>query len=123
MQTLLIQILTYLAALPSEGGGGQTGGSGSSTGCPTSTNIIPCSTTGGNSIWGILTLIVNFLAAGVGLAVVAGIIYGAILYSSAGGSAEQAKKGITYIRNAVIAALLFVFMYAIINFIVPGGLF
>ncbi len=74
-------------------------------------------------IWDILAIAVNFLAAGVGLAVVAGIVFGAVTYATAAGSADQAKKGIGYITNAVIALLLFIFMYAIINFLVPGGLF
>lgn len=111
--------MIFAANAPTGGGGADT----TADGCPKATNLIPCSTVGGNSIWGLLTVVVNFLAAGVGLAVVAGIIYGAVLYSAAGGSAEQAKKGIGYIRNAIIAALLFVFMYAIIQFIIPGGLF
>lgn len=90
------------------------------------TSVIDCSSVaqgGKNIIWTILTIAVNFLAAGVGIVVVAGIVFGAITYATAAGSAEQAKKGIGFVRNAVIALLLFIFMYAIINFLVPGGLF
>ena len=74
-------------------------------------------------IWQLLEVAINFLAAGVGIAVLAGIVFGAITYATAAGSAEQAKKGITFVTNAVIALLLFIFMYAIINFLIPGGLF
>lgn len=91
--------------------------------CPKKTNVIPCVNGGNGSIWNLLTVFVNFLAAGVGVAVLIGIIFGAFLYASAGGSADQAKRGIGYVRNALIALLLFIFMYAIINFIIPGGLF
>lgn len=87
------------------------------------TSVISCPNSGRGIIWDVLTVGVNFLAAGVGLAVVAGIVFGAVTYATAAGSAEQAKKGISFITNAVIALLLFIFMYAIINFLVPGGLF
>lgn len=86
------------------------------------TNVLSCQSTGDGSIWNILAAIINFLAIGVGVAVVLGIVFGGFLYASAGGSAEQTKRGIGYIRNALIALLLFIFMYAIINFIIPGGL-
>lgn len=87
------------------------------------TSVIDCPNSGRGIIWDVLSVAVNFLAAGVGLAVVAGIVFGAVTYATAAGSADQAKKGIGYVTNAVIALLLFVFMYAIINFLVPGGLF
>lgn len=97
-----------------------------SDGKPYETSIIDCSTagdTGKGLIWEVLTIAVNFLAAGVGIAVVAGIVFGAVTYATAAGNADQAKKGISFVTNAVIALLLFIFMYAIINFLVPGGLF
>ena len=58
-----------------------------------------------------------------GIAVVAGIVFGAVTYASAGGNKKKKKKGISFVTNAVIALVLFIFMYAIINFLVPGGLF
>lgn len=89
------------------------------------TSVIDCNSvnSGRGIIWDILVVFINFLSAGVGIAVVAGIVFGAVTYASAGGSAEQAKKGITFVTNAVIALVLYIFMYAIINFLVPGGLF
>lgn len=78
---------------------------------------------GGQGIVGLLITIVNWLAIGVAIAVVGGIIYGAILYTSSGGNPEQSKKGIDTIRNAIIALILYFAMWALINFLVPGGLF
>lgn len=74
-------------------------------------------------IFKVLLFIVNILTTLVGLAAVGGIIAGGIIYSSARDNAEQTKKGITYVVNAVLAILLFAFMFAILNFIIPGGLF
>ena len=63
------------------------------------------------------------MSIGVTIAVIAGIIYGAVLYTSAGGKSDQAQKAIGIIRGAMIALLLYFAMYAILNFLVPGGLF
>lgn len=85
-------------------------------GCPSSSN-------GANSVTSLLLTIINFLAIGVGIAVVGGIAFGGIRYASANGNASQAQQGITFIVNSVIGLVLFILMYAIINFLVPGGLF
>ncbi len=76
-----------------------------------------------NPIFQVLFFIVNVVALGVGMAAIGGVIYGAILYTSAGDNGEQTKKGITVVVNAVLGVVLFAFMYAILNFLVPGGLF
>lgn len=95
-----------------------------SKGEPIKTSIdFGCKSGDGNGIMQIFLVAVNFLAIGVGIAVVGGIVLGALRYSSANGNASQAQQGITYIINAVIGLVLFIFMYAIINFLVPGGLF
>lgn len=75
-----------------------------------------------NPIFVLLLYGVNFLAAGVGIAAVGFIVWGSILYAGSDGTAETAKRGISYITNAVIGLVLFLAMYAIINFLVPGGL-
>jgi len=78
---------------------------------------------GNLSITSVLLTVINFLAIGVGIAVVGGIVYGAVRYITSDGNAAQAQQGISIIVNSVIGLLLFIFMYAIINFLVPGGLF
>ncbi|MGH7196928.1 MAG: hypothetical protein ACREGJ_04160 [Candidatus Saccharimonadales bacterium] len=76
-----------------------------------------------NPIFIFLKGMLQFLAAGVGLAVVGGIIYGGFLYITARGNSGQTEKGRDVILNAVIGLLLFIFMFAIMNFIIPGGIF
>lgn len=87
------------------------------------TSIIKCNTRGGNPVMSILIQVINFLAVGVGIAVVGGIIWGGMIYASSNGDSAKTKQAITIIVNAVVGLLLFMFMYALINFIVPGGLF
>lgn len=93
------------------------------------TSIINCSQTGASGnindsgVWGILLLVINILSAGVGVLAVGGIVYGAILYGTAADSSEQTKKAKDIIRNVVIGILLYIFMYAFLNYIIPGGVF
>jgi hypothetical protein len=68
-------------------------------------------------------LAINILTAGVGVAAVGGIVYGAVLYTSAGGSQEQVKKAVGIITNVVIGVVAYALMFSVLNFIIPGGLF
>lgn len=76
-----------------------------------------------NPIFQVIFFVMNILALGVGITAVGGVVYGAILYTSASDNAEQTKKGINVVVNAVLGVVLFAFMYALLNFLVPGGLF
>lgn len=76
-----------------------------------------------SGLWGILLIVVNIMTAGVGVLALAGIVYGAVLYTSAGGSPEQVKKAYTIFTNVVIGVVAFGGMYALLNFLVPGGVF
>lgn len=93
------------------------------------TSIIDCpdgSDTGevkDSGVWQLLITIINWLTMGVGIAVVAGIVFGAVRYITSDGNPGQAQQGMSVITNAIIGLLLYLFMYAIINFLVPGGLF
>ena len=65
---------------------------------------------------------VNFLAALVGVAVVISIIVGGIQYGSSAGDPQKVTMAKNRIRNALIALLTFLFLYALLNFLIPGGL-
>ena len=76
-----------------------------------------------DSILTVLVTISNWLAAGVVIAVIGGIIYGAIMYATSAGDASKAKSATEIIRNAFIALILYFLMWAFLQYIVPGGLF
>lgn len=67
--------------------------------------------------------LINILSAAVGLVVVIGIIYGAIEYITSAGDPQKASSGKKHIMNALIGLAAFLFLYAFLQFIVPGGLF
>ncbi len=66
---------------------------------------------------------INFLAAFVGVAVTISIVIGGIQYGSSGGDPQAVTAAKNRIRNSVIALVTFVFLYALLNFLIPGGLF
>lgn len=76
-----------------------------------------------NSIWKILIWVLNIMLAGIGVLAVAGVVYAAVLYTSAGDSAEQVKKAKGIIMNVVIGLIAFGLMYSVLNFLIPGGIF
>lgn len=82
-----------------------------------------CTSKDENGILQILVAGVNFMAIGVGIAVIFGIILGSLKYASANGNAGQAQKGIEIIIGSVVGLIVFIFMWSLINFLVPGGAF
>ena len=94
------------------------------------TSVVDCAQTGtsgsgiaNTGVWGILLLAINILTALVALAAVGGVVYGAVLYTSAGGSQEQVKKAMGIITNVVIGVITYALMYSVSNFLIPGGIF
>jgi len=116
---LLLPIVTVLPTTPTQAatcGGVQT----AIISCGGSKDAKKAEDTG---LWGILLLVIGILTAGVGVLALAGIVYGAILGTSAGGSPEQIKKARTVFTNVVIGVVAFGGMYVLLNFLVPGGVF
>lgn len=67
--------------------------------------------------------IIKFLSITVGIAVVGGIAFGGITYAMSQGNPAGAQKGIAIITNAIIGLLLYLLMFALLQFLVPGGVF
>ncbi|HEX3568536.1 MAG TPA: hypothetical protein VHT70_02555 [Candidatus Saccharimonadales bacterium] len=67
--------------------------------------------------------IIRFLSAGVGLVVVASIVWAGIQYTTSRGDPGATAQAIERIRNTLIALLIYVFSYAILNYLIPKGFF
>ena len=70
-----------------------------------------------------LTQLINFLSAIVGIVVVGSIILAGIQYSSASADPQKISAAKDRIRNAVIALVAYLFIFAFLTYLVPGGLF
>lgn len=76
-----------------------------------------------NPITDIMFAIFRFLSAGVGLIVIGSIIVAGIQYSASRGNPQATEASIKRITNAIIGLLIYIFMFAILNSLVPGGMF
>ncbi|AKM82241.1 TPA: hypothetical protein DD449_04065 [Candidatus Berkelbacteria bacterium] len=59
--------------------------------------------------------IVNWILWAAGFIAVAYLVYGGILYITAGGDAEKATKGRTAVINAIIGVIIIVLAVALVN--------
>lgn len=82
----------------------------------TSTNVAD------NPIVAFLKTVIQFMAFGIGIALVGGLVTGGVVYMTARANPQQVQKAEEIIRNAIIGIVLYVFMFAIVNFLIPGGI-
>lgn len=74
----------------------------------------------GNPILDLSFAIIRFLSNGAGLVIIGSLIYAGIQYSGSRGDAQSTAMAVNRIQSTVFALLLFIFAYAIINYLVPG---
>lgn len=96
--------------------------------CGVEVAVIKCpeagtSTDSSNGILSLLILALQIMTTGVGIVAVGGFIYGGILYASAADRSDQVKKSIEVIRNVIIGVVAYGVMFALLNFLIPGGVF
>jgi hypothetical protein len=66
---------------------------------------------------------INLLAVVFGLVAVISLIMGAINYMTSEGDPQKVSRAKQRIVNTVMAMLAFFFMYAFLQFLIPGGIF
>ena len=86
-------------------------------------SVISCDGEGSTALINIVKQVIQILTAGVGVAAVGAVIFGAVLYTTSEGSPDKVKKAREIWTNTAIGLLMFAFMVAITNFIIPGGVF
>ncbi len=67
--------------------------------------------------------LINFLGIGFGLITTIMIVIGGVQYSAAGDNPQAVQAAKKRIFNAIFALVVFMLMYAFLQFLVPGGLF
>jgi hypothetical protein len=66
---------------------------------------------------------VRFLSYGVGIVLIGSMILAGIQYSTSEGNPEATQAAKNRIRDAVIGLFIYLFAFAIVQYLVPGGLF
>ena len=74
----------------------------------------------GNPIADMAFAIIRVLSAGVGLVVIGSVVVGGIQYSASRGDPQATAQAINRIRSSLFALLIFIFGYALLNYIIPG---
>ena len=67
--------------------------------------------------------IIRFLSIGVGIAITMALIASGIQYSASEGSAEVSTKAKKRVESAITGLLIYIFSYALLQFLIPGGVF
>lgn len=66
---------------------------------------------------------INVLSGLVGLIAAASIIFAGIQYSSSDGDPQKAAKAKSRITNTLLALIMYLFLFAFFQFLIPGGVF
>jgi hypothetical protein len=77
----------------------------------------------GNPIADMTFAFIRLLSDGVGIVIVASMIVGGIQFTTSRDDPEAKKHAISRIQTSLVALLIFIFAYAILNFVIPGGFF
>lgn len=110
------------AAPNQQGGQRQEPGCGKGDSRITTKFNFGCNGADDNPIVDLAFAIIRFLAAGVGVVVVISIILAGIQYSTSEGNPEATMKAKRRIQASLIALVIYIFTFAIVNYLVPGGL-
>ena len=88
----------------------------------TQTQLISCNSAAGvGTIGDLIRIAVSVMTVIIGIVATGGLAYAALLYASAQDNQNKVSESITIIRNIIIGLLLYGFMVAIVNWLIPGG--
>lgn len=74
-----------------------------------------------NVIFAYMIAAIRFLSVGIGLVITLMIVVSGIQYVSSAGNSQKIEAAKTKLRHAVEALVLFIFLSAIVNWLIPGG--
>ncbi len=77
----------------------------------------------GNAIVDMTFAIIRFLSIGVGIVMVGSLVVAGIQYTASRGDPNNTAAAINRIQNTLIAFIFYLFTYAILNYLIPAGLF
>lgn len=108
-------------------------GKGSCVVCGTGNNSVQCdafnnakdcnASNGCNLVAKYIQPLINTLAVVVGLLSVVSIMIGGVQFASSDGDPQKAAAAKGRIAKTIIALVSFMFLYALLQFLVPGGIF
>jgi len=76
-----------------------------------------------SSVFQIIIWVLRIMTGAVGIVAVGALIYAGVLYSSSSGESAQVGKAKTIIKDTAIGLVAYGFMFIILNWLIPGGIF
>ena len=74
----------------------------------------------GNPIMDMTFAVIRILSDGVGLIIVASLTYAGVQYIGSQGDPQSTEAAVKRIRSNVLALFVFIFGYALLNYLIPG---
>ncbi len=74
-----------------------------------------------NALIDLLFAIIRFITDGIGLVMIVSLIIAGIQYTSSRGDPQELNKATKRIKSTITALVLFLFAYAILNYVIPNG--
>jgi hypothetical protein len=82
-----------------------------------------CVATSGDCISNDIQLAINVLSVVVGIVILGMVVFGGIRYSLSRSNPQEVQAAKGHLTNAIIALIAYVFIYTLLQWIVPGGIF
>ena len=118
---LVFSVFFVAGATTQEAYAGKKCGKGSTT---VNTKLdLGCKRQNKNPIIDLAYALIRFLSVGVGIVVVASVVFAGIMYTTSEGNPEKTAQAKSRIQTSIMALILYLFIFAIVQYLVPGGLF
>lgn len=76
----------------------------------------------GNALVDASFAIIRFLSVGIGMLVVASLVFAGVQYTSSRGDPAATARAMERVRSTLIALLVYIFAAAILDFVIPKGI-
>ena len=117
-------MIVFLAAVPAYAADARCGGTKGDLNSGVKVGFkIGCNHNFENAALDATFALLRFITVGVGIAAVASIIVAGIQYTTSQGNPQKAAAALKRVTSAVLGLVIYFFIFAIIQWLVPGGLF
>ena len=77
----------------------------------------------GNSIIDLAFALIRFLSIGVGIVMVASLVFAGVQYTASAGNPQATAKALGRISSTAMAFVIYLLIFAILNWLIPAGIF
>ena len=82
-----------------------------------------CVASNGDCISNDIQTVINILSVVVGIVILGMVVFGGVRYSLSRSNPQEVQAAKGHLTNAIIALITYIFIYSLLQWIVPGGIF